>query len=73
MGYPAEVHQVITSDGYLLELHRIPHGAAGPSENRPPVLLQHGLLGSSADWVLNTADQALGGWCGKNESIIIVL
>ncbi|XP_063851859.1 lipase 3-like [Scylla paramamosain] len=59
MGYPAEVHHVTTSDGYLLELHRIPHGAAGPSEGRLPVLLQHGILGSSADWVLNTADQAL--------------
>uniref|UniRef100_A0A0P4WEQ7 Partial AB-hydrolase lipase domain-containing protein n=1 Tax=Scylla olivacea TaxID=85551 RepID=A0A0P4WEQ7_SCYOL len=69
MGYPAEVHHVTTSDGYLLELHRIPHGAAGPSESRLPVLLQHGILGSSADWVLNTADQALGGWCERTSEV----
>ncbi|KAJ1347262.1 hypothetical protein KIN20_002283 [Parelaphostrongylus tenuis] len=25
-GYPAEVHQTVTADGYLLTLHRIPYG-----------------------------------------------
>ena len=69
MGYPAEIHQVTTEDGYVLELHRIPHGTSGPTGSRPPVLMQHGILGSSTDWVLNTADEALGGynmniWCG---------
>lgn len=28
-GYPAEIHAVTTDDGYILEMHRIPHGKQG--------------------------------------------
>ncbi|XP_047477840.1 lipase 3-like [Penaeus chinensis] len=60
LGYPVEVHHVTTRDGYILELHRIPHGlSSGGSGDRPVALLYHGLYGSSADWILNKADQAL--------------
>lgn len=52
-GYPFEAHEVTTDDGYILTMHRIPHGIAGPSANRPAVYLQHGLLCSSADWVVS--------------------
>lgn len=53
-GYPVEQHKVTTEDGYILELHRIPHGLNNANEtNKPAVLLQHGLLCSSADWVNN--------------------
>ena len=54
-GYPIEEHTVTTSDGYILSLHRIP-GSPKDSENdiqtekKPPVLLGHCLLGSSAIW-----------------------
>ncbi|KAF2888079.1 hypothetical protein ILUMI_18094, partial [Ignelater luminosus] len=51
-GYPSDRHTVQTKDGYILEMHRIPYGKDGPSENRPAVYLQHGLLCSSADWVI---------------------
>ncbi|KAF2316429.1 hypothetical protein GH714_041770 [Hevea brasiliensis] len=38
--------QVTTQDGYILGLQRIPEGrsASGDSANKPPVLLQHGVL-----------------------------
>jgi len=54
-GYPAEAHVVMTEDGYLLTLHRIPGG-----NNSLPVLLQHGLLVSSADWIILGKGKALG-------------
>jgi len=51
-GYPFEEYFVITHDGYILNLHRIPYGRDGPSENRQPVFVMHGILCSSADWVI---------------------
>lgn len=54
-GYPAEAHVVTTDDDYLLTLHRIPS-----YYNSPPVLLQHGLLTTSADWVFLGRGKALG-------------
>ncbi|XP_071452979.1 lipase 3-like [Hetaerina americana] len=52
-GYPAEEHVVQTDDGYVLTMHRIPH-RPGRSYRREQkvVFLQHGLLCSSADWVM---------------------
>jgi hypothetical protein len=56
-----EIHHVITEDGYILEVHRIPYGRiSGPEPNKPVVFLQHGFLASSADWIMNTVDKALG-------------
>lgn len=54
-GYPAEAHIALTKDGYLLTLHRIPG-----NNNSLPVLLQHGLLCSSADWIIPGKDKGLG-------------
>lgn len=61
MGYPSETHTVTTDDGYILEIHRIPHGKAGRRAEGPQkvALLHHPLLGSSADWIMNTPDEAL--------------
>ena len=62
-GYPSEIHHVTTDDGYILELHRIPRGqneAADPSVKKRAVFLQHGLLGTSADWVINFTNNSLG-------------
>ncbi|XP_060849224.1 lipase 3-like isoform X1 [Rhopalosiphum padi] len=59
-GYAVEVHNVITADGYILELHRIPRSKRGqePTRNHP-ILIHHGILGTSADWVLAGADMSL--------------
>ncbi|XP_060863692.1 lipase 3-like [Metopolophium dirhodum] len=59
-GYAVEVHNVVTEDGYILELHRISENKSGhkPTRNHP-VFVHHGILGSSADWVLGGADISL--------------
>ncbi|XP_073959585.1 lipase 3-like [Choristoneura fumiferana] len=54
-GYPVEVYEVTTRDDYILTMHRIPHGkdrhnTAGAQ--RPVVFMMHGILSSSADWVV---------------------
>lgn len=60
-GYPAEAHQVVTSDGYILTLHRIPYGRnGGPSgAGKPVAFVQHGLLGSSATFLANLPNETL--------------
>lgn len=52
-GYECETHVVRTSDGYLLTMHRI------PNPGKPVVYLQHGVLSSSADWVVLGPQKAL--------------
>ncbi|XP_062550414.1 lipase 1-like isoform X2 [Armigeres subalbatus] len=53
-GYKAETHRIETYDGYIVEMHRL---TVSPSSGKfdprkPPVLMMHGLLGSSADWIM---------------------
>ncbi|XP_054260165.1 uncharacterized protein LOC128984823 [Macrosteles quadrilineatus] len=57
-GYPVEAHEITTDDGYILTYHRIPHGKTSSGRIGKPVLLQHGLLASSAAWVIT--DESLG-------------
>lgn len=63
MGYPSETHELVTEDGYILNMHRIPFGKNSPMEEgvrKPAIYLQHGLLCSSADWVMWTEEKSLG-------------
>ncbi|VDN25560.1 unnamed protein product [Gongylonema pulchrum] len=85
-GYPVQVFEALTIDGYILQLHRIPFGRNGTfiprnpenffflkKRKRPVVFLQHGLLGSSADWVTNLPNESLGKYfsvCCENCCVI---
>lgn len=57
-GYTCETHTVI-SEGYLLNVHRIPKPKNGGHVSKKTVLLQHGLFASSADWIINGPDKSL--------------
>ncbi|KAJ7561210.1 hypothetical protein O6H91_03G018900 [Diphasiastrum complanatum] len=60
-GYPCEERQVITDDGYILAVQRIPHGIQQTlTSTRQPVFLLHGLLQGGEAWVLNSPEQSLG-------------
>lgn len=60
-GYPCENHDVITDDGFILGIQRIPHGLKDTNKNkaRPVVYLQHGLLGSSTNFLTNLENESL--------------
>lgn len=57
-GYNCETHSVV-SEGYVLNLHRIPHSINSNEVSKKTVLLHHGLFASSADWILNGPGKAL--------------
>lgn len=55
-GYPCEDHSVVTEDGFILSVQRIP--ASNPSA--PVVFLLHGFLDASSTWVINHRNHSLG-------------
>ncbi|KAH8359978.1 hypothetical protein KR093_009844 [Drosophila rubida] len=60
-GYPAEHHHIVTEDGYIVGVFRIPysHKLQNQNEYRPIVLIQHGLTSCSDAWILNGPDDGL--------------
>ncbi|XP_057461065.1 triacylglycerol lipase 2-like [Actinidia eriantha] len=58
-GYVCEDHKVTTDDGYILGMQRIPVGRSGKKSDKPPVLLQHGLMVDAVTWLLNSPDESL--------------
>ncbi|XP_060624754.2 lysosomal acid lipase/cholesteryl ester hydrolase-like [Anolis sagrei] len=61
--YPCEEYAVMTEDGYINTLFRIPHGRVKDiSESlnpKPVVFLQHGLLVDAANWYQNLPHNSL--------------
>ncbi|KAF9602363.1 hypothetical protein IFM89_027037 [Coptis chinensis] len=59
-GYKCQEFEVKTDDGYILSMQRIPEGrVGGGGRNKPPVLLQHGVLVDGNTWLLNSPLQSL--------------
>ncbi|KAG0426392.1 hypothetical protein HPB47_026522 [Ixodes persulcatus] len=61
-GYPFERHDVVTQDGYVIEMHRIPRGRESCPEpcHREPVFAMTGLAADSATFVFNLPRLSLG-------------
>lgn len=60
-GYKAELYKVTTSDGYILEMHRIA-GRANATDSKvqkPIAFVMHGLLCDSSAWVLAGREKSL--------------
>ena len=62
-GYPIEEHWVLTEDGYILGMHRIPHGRNvkySSKSKKQAVFLGHALLCDSGEWVFGPPGKSLG-------------
>ncbi|KAK9887093.1 hypothetical protein WA026_020037 [Henosepilachna vigintioctopunctata] len=51
-GYPVEIHEITTEDGYILTMYRIPHGKGGSGVNKKPYLLMHGMFGQAENFIV---------------------
>ncbi|XP_043724204.1 triacylglycerol lipase 2-like [Telopea speciosissima] len=61
-GYKCEEFHATSEDGYITGLQRIPEGlssSGGVSKNKPPVVVQHGVLTDGISWMMGSTEQSL--------------
>uniref|UniRef100_A0A1Y1LV43 Lipase n=1 Tax=Photinus pyralis TaxID=7054 RepID=A0A1Y1LV43_PHOPY len=51
-GYPIEIYNVTTSDGYILTVFRIPHGRLSNKTSKKPLFLQHGITLNAGSFLI---------------------
>lgn len=62
-GFQAEEYDVVTRDGYILTIQRIVNPlVTDKSTLIRPVIMQHGLMSSSVDWVINSVTVRPSAW-----------
>ncbi|RVE40258.1 hypothetical protein evm_015092 [Chilo suppressalis] len=62
-GYPVEKHYAHTSDGYILQVYRIPHGKGTNQMDgeKKAIVLFHGLIGGCDNFIIMGPRKSLGG------------
>ena len=74
-GYPVEQHEILTDDGFKLNIFRIQAKGSRMKPGLHPVLIQHGLDDSALTWLINSeqksipfilANQGYDVWLGNN-------
>lgn len=68
--YEAEEYDVITRDGYILTIQRIINPLVKPEfrSKMKPIILQHGLMSSSVDFVINSVNVRPEVWPKEDNS-----
>jgi pimeloyl-ACP methyl ester carboxylesterase len=59
LGYKSQLYQTKTEDGYLLQIFRVSNRTGTFNDNRPVVMIQHGLQDSADSWVVNDEHRCL--------------
>jgi gastric triacylglycerol lipase len=62
LGYPFASYATSTEDGYILKLFRIQAKNTKLRPGLPVVFLQHGMLDSADNWVVN-GEKIRSAWC----------
>ena len=56
-GFKYEIHELQTEDGYILKIYRIVNPLIEKNKYKRPILLQHGMGGHAAHWVVNSENE----------------
>lgn len=68
-GIGCDSHEITTKDGYILKVFHLINQNYTPKKRLmlKPVLLQHGIVDSSDNWVINGDEDSLGIYLAKKE------